>query len=171
MSELVMPINNIGEENWIENLTKFLENYDVEVEGIDSFENSYNLPNDILQYYLNFGGIESNDFMYNLYKPSQFVDLFDSDWSFIKENYKQEELKKYFIFCESPGNDPVCFNKENFSIYLFSHDPLREGKVFENFENYLRYEIIELQKLMGDVSLSSDEQVEYFKNLKGDNID
>ena len=38
MSELVMPINNIGEENWIENLTKFLENYDVEVEGIDSLE-------------------------------------------------------------------------------------------------------------------------------------
>ena len=27
MSELVMPINNIGEENWIENLTKFLENF------------------------------------------------------------------------------------------------------------------------------------------------
>jgi hypothetical protein len=171
MSEPIIPIKKIGEENWIEKLTDFLEEYDVEVKSLD-FNSDIKLPKEISDYYENFGGIDSSDFMYNLYKPDKFVKLIESDWSFLKENFNDEELEKFIVFSESPSNDPVCLNLEDFSIHFFSHDPIKSLKIFENFNQYLRYEIIEIQKLMGDIEFSKEEEINFQKqNLNGIDID
>ena len=74
-----MPINKIGEEDWIKKLTDFLAEYDVEVEDLD-FTSKYQLPFDMELYYKNFGGIESSDYMYNLYSPDKFIEIENSDW-------------------------------------------------------------------------------------------
>ncbi|OJX32665.1 MAG: hypothetical protein BGO86_10420 [Chryseobacterium sp. 36-9] len=173
MKNITLPIATIGESNWIEKLTAFLESYDVEVAGLDELNTDFYLSEDVTEYYRNFGGIESIDFMYNLYKPEHFINLSKSNWSFVKEHFTEEEAGQYLVFAESPGNNPVCFDTNDFSIWLFSHDPLKKAKVFENFNQYLQYEIIELQKLMGDVDFEDDdEEMLYHKeNLSGNNID
>lgn len=168
-----MPITTIGEPDWIEKLTAFLESYDVEVAGLDVLDTGFHLPEDVMEYYPNFGGIESSDFMYTLYKPQQLISLSLSQWSFVKENFADDETQRYIVFAESPGNDPLCFDTSDFSVWLFSHDPLKKAKVFEDFNQYLRYEIIELQKLMGDVDFEDveEERTYYKKYLAGNNID
>jgi len=76
------------------------------------------------------------------------------------------------VFSESPGNDPVCLNLEDNSIYFFSHDPIKKVKIFEDFTQYLKYEIIEIQKLMGDIDSNKEEEINYQKeNLQSNNID
>ncbi|SDD44639.1 hypothetical protein [Niabella drilacis] len=173
MEKITMPIHTIGESNWIEKLTAFLENYDVGVLGLDAFDNDFNLSKTVVDYYTYFGGIDSSDFMYNLYRPEQFIQLSQSTWSFVKEHFTDQEPEPFIVFAESPGNDPVCFNKDDFSAWLFSHDPLKKAKVFEDFNQYLQYEIIELQKLMGDVEFANaGEELEYHKKyLGGKDID
>nr|WP_121271777.1 SMI1/KNR4 family protein [Pedobacter schmidteae] len=173
MENITMPITSIGEPDWIEKLTTFLESYDVEVEGLEDFESAFELPEQVMEYYRHFGGIESSDFMYNLYKPEQLIGLSQSQWSFVKENFTDTQMQPYIVFSESPGNDPVCFDKHDFSIWLFSHDPLRKAKVFEDFNQYLQYEMIELQKLMGDVDFADDEEEMRYhqENLSGNDID
>lgn len=172
MENITKPITIIGEPDWIEKLTVFLESYDVEVAGLDEMNTGFHLPEDVMEYYQNFGGIDSSDFMYNLYKPKQLISLSQSQWSFAKENFTDAEMQPYIVFAESPGNDPVCFDAHDFSIWLFSHDPLKKAKVFEDFNQYLQYEIIELQKLMGDVGFDDDEEMLYHKeNLSGNDID
>ncbi|WP_343534671.1 hypothetical protein [Pedobacter sp.] len=41
MKIITMPITTIGEQDWIEKLTAFLESYDVEVAGLDEFNISF----------------------------------------------------------------------------------------------------------------------------------
>lgn len=49
--------------------------------------------------------------------------------------------------------------------------PLKKAKVFEDFNQYLQYEIIELQKLMGDVDFAdADEELDYHKKYLGGRI-
>lgn len=172
MNKPELPIESIGEDSWVDKLTLFLEEYDVEVEGVESVSSTFPLPDYMKDYYTFFGGIESSDFMYQLYKPDDFVLLSESNWSFVAENFSSSEIEKFVVFSESPGNDPVCINSEDNTIHLFSHDPLKGQKVFEDFNQYLQYEIIELQKLMGDIDWSKEEEIEYHKEkLGGSNID
>lgn len=166
-----MPINKIGEENWIEKLTDFLAEYDVDVENLD-FTSKYQLPFDMELYYKNFGGIESSDYMYNLYTPDKFIEIENSDWEFINEYFSGIEKNRFIVFGESPANDPLCLDLKTEEIYLFSHDPIKQEKVFENFTQYLKYEIIETQKLLGDIECDKSEELEYHQEfLGGSNID
>ncbi|WP_338794229.1 SMI1/KNR4 family protein [Bernardetia sp. MNP-M8] len=172
MKEPVLPIKTIGETNWTTKLTIFLEEYDVEVVGLESLSSKFELPKLMDMYFRNFGGIDSHDFMYNLYTPNKFIKLSESSWSFVKDKFSLKEMDEYIVFAESPSNDPICFHKTNNSIYLFSHDPIKKAKVFEDFNQYLLYEIIELQKLMGDIEWSEEEEIEYKKeNFRGKDID
>lgn len=172
MDKPLIPILKIGENNWIEKLTEFLESYDIEATALNIIQSEFELPKPVINYYQNFGGIESIDFMYNLYKPKDFISISNSDWSFVKENFAENELNNLVVFSESPANDPLCLHLENKSIYLFSHDPVTKSKVFENFDQYLRYEILEIQKLMGDIQFSGEQEIAYHKEyLNGVNID
>jgi len=51
MNNLNMPIQNIGEEKWISNLSQFLEEYDVKVEGLDSIQTTFKIPKTMEDYY------------------------------------------------------------------------------------------------------------------------
>jgi len=172
MINIKKPIQSIGENNWISNLRGFLEGYDVETEGLSRLECDFKIPKSMELYYHNFGGIESSDFMYGLYKPCEFQKLWNSDWSFIKDHFVQEYITDFLVFGLSPANDPLCVNIVDESIYLFTHDPIKQSKVFENFDQFLIYEIIEIQKLLDGAEMTKDEEIEYHKhNLSGSDID
>jgi len=178
--EPILPIRQIGEDNWIENLTCFLEDQDVEVISLETenFQKTeqyldWIIPSQTKDYFLHFGDIESSDFMYNLKKMDEWEALTNSIWEFVSLYFQQEETDKYIVFAESPGNDPICFKRDTGEIYLFSHDPIKRVKVYKNFNDYLLNEIIEIQKLYAEVTFdSSKEEIEYKRNLlNGEGID
>lgn len=179
--EPVLPIKQIGESNWIEKLSAFLVNYDVDVIPVDDgnifAEVEHNLewiiPIYVKEYFLNFGGIESSDFMYNLKKVEDWQVLTGSIWEFISLYFKQDETDNYIVFSESIGNEPICFKKDTEEIYLFSHDPIKKAKVFKNFNDYLLNELIEIQKLYAEVTFDNSEEEWSYKAdlLNGDGID
>lgn len=178
--EPILPIRQIGEDNWIENLTCFLEDQDVEVISLETenFQNTekyldWIIPSQTKDYFLHFGGIESSDFMYNIKKMDEWEALTNSIWEFVSLYFQQDETDKYIVFAESPGNDPICFKRDTGEIYLFSHDPIKRAKVYKDFNDYLLNEIIEIQKLYAEVTFdSSKEEIEYKENLlDGEGID
>jgi SMI1-KNR4 cell-wall len=178
--EPILPIRQIGEDNWIENLTCFLEDQDVEVISLETenFQNTekyldWIIPSQTKDYFLHFGGIESSDFMYNLKKMDEWEALTNSIWEFVSLYFQQDETDKYIVFAESPGNDPICFKRDTGEIYLFSHDPIKRAKVYKDFNDYLLNEIIEIQKLYAEVTFdSSKEEIEYKRNLlDGEGLD
>jgi len=178
--EPILPIRQIGEDNWIENLTCFLEDQDVEVISLETenFQKTekyldWIIPSQTKDYFLHFGGIESSDFMYNLKKMDEWEALTNSIWEFVSLYFQQDETDKYIVFAESPSNDPICFKRDTGEIYLFSHDPIKRAKVFKDFNDYLLNEIIEIQKLYAEVTFdSSKEEIEYKRNLlDGEGID
>ena len=132
MKNLEMPIQKIGERGWKSNLKKFLENYDIEVLTLDDkdvlieAENrlGWKLPKEMKDFYLNFGGTDNTDFMSNLYPLDELVPLSGSSWGFVLSEYPREVIDKYIVFAESPATDPLCIDKDNYEIVLFSHDPL-----------------------------------------------
>jgi len=177
----MVPIRQIGEDDWIENLTSFLEDYDVEVISLECekiFQKTeqyldWIIPSQTKDYFINFGGIESSDFMYNLKKIDEWEVLTNSIWEFVSLHFQQEETDKYIVFSESPSNDPICFKRDTGEVYLFSHDPIKGAKVYKDFNDYLLNEIIEIQKLYTEVTFdSSKEEIEYKANLLyGEGID
>lgn len=179
--EPILPIRQIGEDNWIEKLSSFLEDHDVEVislEGEKIFQKTeqyldWVIPSQTKDYFLNFGGIESSDFMYNLKKIDEWEVLTNSIWEFVSLNFKKEETDKYIVFSESPSNDPICFKRDTGQVYLFSHDPIKRAKVYKDFNDYLLNEMIDIQKLYTEVTFDcSKEEIEYKANLlDGDGID
>ncbi|MEX3745681.1 SMI1/KNR4 family protein [Lysinibacillus xylanilyticus] len=179
--EPILPIRQIGEDNWIEKLSSFLEDHDVEVislEGEKIFQKTEHyldwiIPSQTKDYFLNFGGIESSDFMYNLKKIDEWEVLTNSIWEFVSLNFKKEETDKYIVFSESPSNDPICFKRDTGQVYLFSHDPIKRAKVYKDFNDYLLNEMIDIQKLYTEVTFDcSKEEIEYKANLlDGDGID
>lgn len=178
--EPILPIRQIGEDNWIENLTCFLEDQDVEVISLETenFQKTekyleWIIPSQTKDYFLHFGGIESSDFMYNLKKMDEWEALTNSIWEFVSLYFQQEETDKYIVFAESPSNDPICFKRDTGEIYLFSHDPIKRAKVYKDFNDYLLNEIIEIQKLYAEVTFdSSKEEIEYKRNLlDGEGLD
>jgi|GEM_PF-4740010 len=179
--EPFIPISFIREENWVSKLSDFLIDHDVEViplvdrDIIDITSNrlDWEISLNIRDYYLNFGGIESSDFMYNLKSLSDFEYLKDSEWEFISLYFRKEEIDDFIVFSESPGNDPICIQKSTNEIFLFSHDPIKNAKVYNNFDDYVLNEIIEIQKLFAEIKFdSSAEELNYkMKVLGGENID
>jgi len=179
--EPILPIRQIGEDNWIENLTSFLDNHDVEVislKGEKIFQNTeqyldWIIPLQTKDYFFNFGDIESTDFMYNLKKIGEWEVLTNSIWEFVSLNFQTEETDKYIVFSESPSNDPICFRRDTGEVYLFSHDPIKMAKVYKDFNDYLLNEIVEIQKLYAEIAFdSSKEEIAYKENLlDGDGID
>lgn len=174
--EPILPIRQIGEGNWIENLSSFLEDHDVEVillEGENCFQKSeryldWIIPSQTKDYFLNFGGIESSDFMYNLKKMGEWEVLTNSIWEFVSLNFQQEETDEYIVFSESPSNDPICFKRDTGEVYLFSHDPIKRAKVYKDFNDYLLNEIIDIQELYEEVTFGSAKgEIEYKANLLG----
>ncbi|MDJ1467668.1 SMI1/KNR4 family protein [Xanthocytophaga flava] len=173
-----LPVQKIGEPDWIQKLTTYLENYDIECEGLDSgvlqeteARLEIKMPEAMWEYYLYFGGIQSSDFMYNLKKPDEWMFLTDTNWSFVKLYFTLPEISSMIVFSESPGNDPVCFDKVSGEIYLFSHDPLQKGKIFQDFTQYLIYEIMETEKLVGDSDFAEKEEEITAQFLSADTID
>ena len=179
--EPILPIRQIGEDNWIEKLSSFLEDHDVEVialEGEKIFQKTEHyldwiIPSQTKDYFLNFGGIESSDFMYNLKKIDEWEVLTNSIWEFVSLNFKKEETDEYIVFSESPSNDPICFKRDTGQVYLFSHDPIKRAKVYKDYNDYLLNEMIDIQKLYTEVTFDcSKEEIEYKANLlDGDGID
>ncbi|KJB86570.1 hypothetical protein AZ66_17975 [Paenibacillus sp. E194] len=103
--EPILPIRQIGEDNWIENLTSFLEDHDVEVITLETenFQKTeqyldWIIPSQTKDYFLHFGGIESSDFMYNLKKMDEWEALSNSIWEFVSLHFQQEETDKYIVF-------------------------------------------------------------------------
>ena len=179
--EPIFPMRQIGEDNWVENLSSFLEDHDVEmmfVEDETLFEKAernldWIIPSQTKDYFLHFGGIESSDFMYNLKKIDGWEVLTNSVWEFVSLNFQQEVTDGYIVFAESPGNDPLCFKKDTEEIYLFSHDPIRKAKVYKDFNDYVINEIIDIQELYEEVTFdSAAEEIAYKANvLDGESID
>ncbi|MGE7928264.1 SMI1/KNR4 family protein [Lysinibacillus xylanilyticus] len=178
---MMVPIRQIGEDNWIENQTSFLEDHDVEVISLECekvFQKiekylDWIIPSQTKDYFINFGGIESSDFMYNLKKIDEWGVLTNSIWEFVSLHFQQEETDKYIVFSESPSNDPICFKRETGEIYLFSHESIKGAKVYKDFNDYLLNEIIEIQKLYTEVTFDSyKEEIEYKAALlDGNDID
>lgn len=180
MENLEMPIQKIGERGWKSNLKKFLENYDIEVLPLDDkdilieAENrlGWKLPKEMKDFYLNFRETDNTDFMSNLYPLDELVPLSGSSWGFVLSEYPREVIDKYIVFAESPATDPLCIDKDNYEIVLFSHDPLTFGKVFNNFNDYLINEIISIQELLGELEFEEGEKKSYMAELlSGENID
>jgi hypothetical protein len=168
-----MPIRKIGEGDWVEKLTCFLEEYGVDVIPLDD-KNLINkverrlkwkFPQDLKDYYLSFGGIDSPDFMCNLKRLDEYTTLSNS--------FIEETGNNCVIFAESPANEPLCIDKQSCEIYLFSYDPFRYAKVYNDFNDYLISEIINIQELFGELEFDSKKNKINFmsKILQGDNID
>jgi len=59
-----------------------------------------------------------------------------------------------------------------FEIYLFSHDPIGQFKIYESFEQLILDNIIAIQIEFDDIELTRDEEIQLKKKfVPGDNID
>ena len=180
MKNVEMPIQRIGERGWKSSLIKFLENYDIEVFPIDDKDIlieiekklGWKLPKEMKDFYLYFGGTDNTAFMSNLYPLDNLIPLSESSWEFVLSEFPREVIDKYIVFAESPATDPLCIDKDNYEVVLFSHDPIKCGKVYNNFNDYLKNEIISTQELLGELEFDEGEKKSYMtKLLPGENID
>lgn len=86
--------------------------------------------------------------------------------------FPREAIEKYIVFAESPATDPLCIDKDNYEVVLFSHDPIKCGKVYNSFNDYLINEIISIQELLGEAEFDEEEKKSYMTELlPGENID
>ena len=176
-----IPIKRIGEKDWVKKLKSFLEEFDVEVEPIED-KNLLNIterrlnwqmPTDMKEFYLHFGGICSDDFLYNFKNLEEITPLSNEEWTYVTKKLEERIISDHIVFSESPSNDPICINKTTSEIFLFSHDPLRYSKVYNNFSDYIVAETIALQELLGDLVFEGEEEKMKFMSeiLSGDHID
>ena len=177
-AEFELPIKEIGETQWQSKLENYLKNHSIDFLGIEKalveqYENEKNisLPEQLKEYLIAFGATESDDFMYGLMPLPQFKLLFAANISFISFNFKMYDINTMIHFAQSPGNDPLCFDKDSGEIYLFSHDPIKKARVFADFNQYLLFQIIETEKLLGDNLSESREQELKSAYLSGEGID
>jgi hypothetical protein len=173
------PLTRIGEADWVSKLQTYLQDLDIESQGesgtrIEATEArlGIKLPAEIKQYYLHFGTTSSSDFMYNLKRVADLQWLADADWEFIQLYFEPAALSSMIVFSETPGNDPVCFDVLTGGIYLFSHDPIKKAPVFDTFSQYLLFELLEAEQLIGDSNLSESAKKDLKdKYLSGENLD
>ena len=174
-----LPITQIGEFDWVNKLQNYLENNDIACTGespatIEQAEATLELqlPTQIKEYYLHFGTTSDSDYMYNLKPVTELVRLFATNWSFITLNFRMSEIDTMIVFSESPGGDPLCFDFETGAIYLFSHDPVKKAKVFNDLSQYVIHELLETERLVGGSGLNEDDTQQLTdKYLSGEGID
>ena len=175
----VLPFQQIGEPNWVENLRSYLEGYDISCEGespavIESIDAQFHsqLPTQLKEYYLHFGKTSCSDYMYNLRPVTELTRLFASNWSFINLNFYLSDYNKMIEFSGSPAHDPICFDTETGAIYLFSHDPIKTAKVFTDFNQYVLSEVLETEREIGNSGLSLEDVSRLVDEyLPGEDID
>lgn len=174
-----LPITRIGEPDWVNKLQRYLESNNIACTGespatIEQAEAKLELqlPAQIKEYYLHFGTTSDSDYMYNLKPVTELVRLFATNWSFITLNFRMSEIDTMIVFSESPGGDPLCFDFKTGAIYLFSHDPVKKAKVFNDLSQYVVHELLETERLVGDSGLDeSDTQRLTATYLSGEGID
>ena len=109
--------------------------------------------------------------MYGLLPIAEVAPLTTAGFEFVSLYFAPAEVAGMVWFADSPGNDPLCFDQDTGELYLFSHDPVRKGKVFTNFNQYLLFEIKQLEELLGDgIDENLKEQLAA-NYLVGDGID
>jgi hypothetical protein len=163
-SQFEFPLTSVGEPDWEAKLRQHLEGYDIACQGATPQQLAAcearlgaGLPAPIRAYYLAFGGSQSPDFMYGLLALAEVQPLATASYEFISLYFGPAEVAGMVWFAESPGNDPLCFAQDTGALYLFSHDPVRKAKVFTDFNQYLLFELMQLEELLGE---GLDEQAE-----------
>ena len=142
------------------------------VNGVARLHTQILMEQEMKDFYLYFGGTDNTDFMSNLYPLDNLIPLSESSWEFVLSEFPREVIDKYIVFAESPATDPLCIDKDNYEVVLFSHDPIKCGKVYNNFNDYLKNEIISTQELLGELEFDEGEKKSYMtKLLPGENID
>ncbi|MCC8154014.1 MAG: SMI1/KNR4 family protein [Tannerellaceae bacterium] len=181
MEDLSLPIQKIGEKNWVDKLMAFLRKKNVDVKSLPDDTQiekvkeklGWTPPSEIIAYYRYFGAIEHPHFMPTLYALQDFTGLAGSGWEFIKKEFPADFTGQFVVFGTAPGGDPLCVSKETGEIYLFSHDPLLAEKVYNNFSDYLIGEIINFKEnTLGEMQLENGEEKQDFlaRLLPGTNI-
>jgi hypothetical protein len=177
-SSFEFPLTSIGEPDWEAKLRQHLETYDVACAGatpqqVAACEARLGaaLPADMRAYYMIFGDSQSSDFMYGLLPIAEVQPLATAGYEFISLYFTPEEIDGLVWFAESPGTDPLCFDQATGALYLFSHDPVQKGKVFTDFNQYLLFELIQLESLLGEGLDEEHEQQLTDNYLLGNGID
>ena len=177
-SSFKFPLTSIGEPGWEAKLRQHLETYEVAGAGatppqVAACEARLGapLPATMRAYYLAFGDSQSSDFMYGLLPIAEVQPLATAGYEFISLYFTPEEIDGLVWFAESPGNDPLCFDQATGALYLFSHDPVRKGKVFTDFNQYLLFELIQLEALLGEGLDEDTERQLADRYLLGEGID
>lgn len=177
-SQFKFPLTSIGEPNWEAKLRQHLAGYDIACEGatpqqLAACEASLGtaLPAPMRAYYLAFGGSQNPDFMYGLLPLAQVQPLATAGYEFISLYFTPAEVAGLIWFAESPGTDPLCFAQDTGALYLFSHDPVQKAKVFTDFSQYLLFELMQLEALLGEGLDEESEQQLADRYLIGEGID
>ena len=151
------PLTTIGEPAWEAKLRHYLEGYDIICTGatpqqVAACEATLGaaLPASLRAYYLAFGSSQNADFMYGLLPVTELKPLAAAGFEFVNLYFAPAEIAGMVWFADSPGNDPLCFDQATGELYLFSHDPVQKAKVFTDFNQYLLFEIMQLEELLGD---------------------
>ena len=177
-SQFELPLTSIGEPAWEVKLRQHLERHDIMCVGVAPAQLAAceatlgaAMPATLRAYYLAFGGSQSSDFMYGLLPIAEAEPLATAGFEFVSLYFAPTEVTGMVWFADSPGNDPLCFDQGTGELYLFSHDPVRKAKVFIDFNQYLLFEIMQLEELLGnglDEDLKQQLAATY---LVGDGID
>jgi len=156
-SSFELPLVRIGEPAWEAKLRQHLAGYDIACAGVPpqelaAYEATLGaaLPAPLRAYYQAFGASQSPDFMYGLLPVVELAPLATAGFEFTSLYFAPAEVAGMVWFAESPGNDPLCFDQGTGELYLFSHDPVRKAKVFADFNQYLLFELMQLEELLGD---------------------
>jgi hypothetical protein len=177
-SSFQLPLTTIGEPAWEAKLRQYLEGYDLVCAGatpqqVAACEATLGaaLPASLRAYYLAFGGSQNSDFMYGLLPIAELKPLAAAGFEFISLYFTPAEVAGMVWFADSPGNDPLCFDQATGELYLFSHDPVQKAKIFTDFNQYLLFEIMQLEELLGDGIEEEQQRQLADKYLRGKDID
>lgn len=171
------PLTTIGEPAWEAKLRHYQEGYDIICTGatpqqVAACEATLGaaLPASLRAYYLAFGSSQNADFMYGLLPVTELKPLAAAGFEFVNLYFAPAEIAGMVWFADSPGNDPLCFDQATGELYLFSHDPVQKAKVFTNFNQYLLFEIMQLEELLG-TGIEETQQRQIIDNyLRGKDI-
>lgn len=181
MKKLKIPFEKIGQDGWEKKAQSFFEKYDIETLPLDesaltSAEKKLGLvlPQSLKEFYAAFGGTVRKDleFTCHLYEPAQFMPLDEAAWSFVRENFPKEETENFIVIGESPARDPVVIEKGTAEIFLFSHDPVSKCKMYDDFDQLVKDNMINIQIQLDDLDIDRDQEIKLKAELLGGkNID
>jgi hypothetical protein len=177
-SPFQFPLTTIGEPAWEAKLRHYLEGYDIVCTGTTPLQVAAceatlgaALPASLRAYYLAFGGSQNSDFMYGLLPVAELMPLATAGFEFVSLYFAPAEVAGMVWFADSPGNDPLCFDQTTGELYLFAHDPVQKAKVFTDFNQYLLFEIMQLEELLGDGIAEARQRQLADNHLRGEGID